>query len=295
MLGLGGSLTTGGALAPERVLIASYDFNNDTGTSSAGTTVPSGWQHGGSSAHTIYDSVTSFSGNYWRTTYYRTPSNYTGVGGAHVGGPDTLTNVVTDGTWDATGGATTSRYFHYEATGSGNANNSTSEISSLRTNELDFSDYASVEMTFWFHAYSSVPTTGDHFASNLLDGNASPGGFAVACTTSNSSASSASESGTGLGLTSQTAGGATVVYTNQAGSVVSTQRLANNGSTHASGHNDSLADNNKWIKATVDLSAAAGQSSNYIYFIYFTHHNGTQNSYGQDFCFDSVSIIGTKP
>ena len=295
MLGLGSSLTTGGALAPERVLIASYDFNNDTGTGSAEQIVPSGWQHGSSSAHTIYASVTSNTSNFWRTTYYRTGSNYTGPGGAHVGGPDTLTNVVTDGTWESTSNQIDARYWHYEATGSGNASNATSEISSLRTNELDFSDYASVEMTFWFHAYSDVPTTGDHFTSNLSDGNASPGGFAIACTTSSSSASSASQSGTGLGLTSQTAGGATAVYTNQAGVKVSTQRLANNGSTHASGHSASLADNNKWIKATVDLSAAAGQSSNYIYFIYFTHHNGTQNFYGQDFSFDSVSIIGTKP
>tara|TARA_R100001443_G_scaffold65025_1_gene74378 strand:- start:2241 stop:3128 length:888 start_codon:yes stop_codon:yes gene_type:complete len=295
MLGLGSSLATGGALAPERVLIASYSFNDDTGTGSASTTLPSGWQNGGGGAHTLYSSVTSNASSFWRTTYYRTGSNYTGPGGAHVGGPDTLNNVVTDGTWDSTSNATTSRYWHYEATGSGNDNDATSQVSSLRTNELDFSDYASVEMTFWFHAYSDVPTTGDHFTSNVLDGNAFPGGFAVACTTSSSSASSASQSGTGLGLTSQIGGGATAVYTNQAGSVVSTQRLANNGATQASGHSASLADNNKWIKATVDLSAAAGQSSNYIYFIYFTHHNGTQNFYGQDFSFDSVSIIGTKP
>ena len=100
MLGLGSSLATGGALAPERVLIASYSFNDDTGTGSASTTLPSGWQNGGGGAHTLYSSVTSNASSFWRTTYYRTGSNYTGPGGAHVKGPDTLNNVVTDGTWN---------------------------------------------------------------------------------------------------------------------------------------------------------------------------------------------------
>ena len=282
MLGLGSSLTTGGAFAPERVLIASYSF--DTSGS-----LPSGWQSGVSSAHTLYGSVTSDTSNFWTNRTANTPSSFTGPGGGHVAGPDTLDTVVTDGTWD---NSSDYRYYHYEATGQGNANDANSERSSLRTNELDFSAYASVEMTLWFHAASFG--SHDHFVSNDGSGTPPPLGFGIACTTSASSASSAAQSGTGLGFTSDIAGGATAVYTNLSGTVVSTVRLAHNGAVQSSGHTSGLADGNKWIKATIDLSNAAGQSSNYIYFTYFTHYNGTGNWYAQDFAFDSVSIIGTK-
>jgi len=287
MLGLGTHITTlttpssGG----QRTLIASYDFNSDTGsgTGSSNTTTPSGWAKGLSAAHTVFGSTTtknvSTSSVGWLFTSATTASSSTGPGGGHVGGPDTLDTVITDGTWD---NGSSHRYMHYEATGA-NGFDSTDPITNIytmRTDELDFSNYSSVEMTFWAH----------NFCTNVSQGTKDGYGMGLAVTTNATSASSAVEAGSGLGFTGFTAGGATMAYTDTTGSSRSEVRLGGAGRAQTSGHATQLSDANKWVKVTADLSAAAGQSSVYIYFTMFPHAAG--NGFQQDVSIDSITIIG---
>ena len=117
MLGLGSSLISSGAVSESpRVLIASYNFNDDTGsgTGSSNATIPSGWATGMGAAHTVFGSTTTKNATGpaigFTFTSATTPSTNTGAGGGHVGGPDTLGTVVTDGTWD---GGTDHRYMMY--------------------------------------------------------------------------------------------------------------------------------------------------------------------------------------
>ena len=135
-------------------------------------------------------------------------------------------------------------------------------------------------MTFWAH----------NFCAAVNQGTKDGYGMGLAATTNATSASSAVEAGSGLGFTGFTAGGATMVYTDTTGSSRSEVRLGGAGRIQTSGHSDSLADANKWVKVTVDLSAAAGQSSVYIYFTMFPHAAG--NGFQQDVCIDSIAIIG---
>lgn len=286
MLGLGSSLISSGAVSEApRVLIASYDFTSDTGsgTSASNTTIPSGWGKGLGAAHTVFGSTTTKnslgSGIGWLFTAATTASLNTGPGGGHVGGPDTLDTVITDGTWDS---GSSHRYMHYEATGQTGFDSSDpiTNIYTMRTDPLDFSNYSSVEMTFWAH----------NFCFNASQGTKDGYGMGLAVTTNSTSASSAVEAGSGLGFTSFTDGGATMVYTDTTGSSRSEVRFGGAGRAQTTGHTDSLADSNKWVKVTADLSAAAGQSSVYIYFTMFPHAAG--NAFMQDISIDSIAIIG---
>jgi hypothetical protein len=131
-------------------------------------------------------------------------------------------------------------------------------------------------MTLWFHAF------GPHFGST--------GGAGISLTDSSTSSSSADEVASGLGFTSATAGGATITYTDLGGSSVSTARLGHNGQVQTSGHEDSEATANEWIKATVNISAAAGSSSVYVHFGVFA--TAGANNYQQDLGIDSIKIVG---
>jgi hypothetical protein len=216
----------------------------------------------------------------WLVGYDTTASTNTGPIGGHVGGPDTLSTVITDGTAIDDGDAGSdddsgNSYLVYES--SSPASDTLAERRQIvRTGELDFSGYSSIELTFWFHAYGAT------FGNNL--------GAGVAVTTSATSASSAAQAGSGLGFTSDTAGGATLGYTALDGSSVSTVRLGHAGQTHASGDAHTQADANDWIKATADLSAAAGQSSVYIHFGMITQ--AISSAFTQDIGIDSIAIIG---
>ncbi len=137
----------------------------------------------------------------------------------------------------------------------------------IRTGELDFSSFSTITMTFWFHQYSAFQST-DH-----------SGDFGVTATTDNNDASSG-----GIGFTSDTAGGATIVYW-----------TADDGSSTASAVriNSSQQTSNaaKWRKATVDLSAMAGESSVYIYF--FSATKATSYYWCNDTAIDSIKVVGS--
>ena len=87
MLGLGSSLISSGAVSePPRVLIASYNFNDDTGSgTSSNTTLPSGWAKGMGAAHTVFGSTTTKNATGpaigFTFTSATTPSTNTGAGG----------------------------------------------------------------------------------------------------------------------------------------------------------------------------------------------------------------------
>tara|TARA_Y100000401_G_scaffold99289_1_gene87469 strand:- start:79 stop:951 length:873 start_codon:yes stop_codon:yes gene_type:complete len=289
MLGLGSSLMSSGAVSDPRALIASYDFSLLGGDMDApgnytGSELPTDWATStdsqnflmyGSTTTNVNETLQSGSPTRgWVVGYDTTASTATGPIGGHIGGPDTLTTVVTDGT-AIDGGGVNNSYLVYEA--SSPASNAVIERRQIvRTGALDFSGYTSIELTFWFHAYGAA------LGNNL--------GAGVAVTTSATSASSAAEAGSGLGFTSDTAGGATLNYTALDGSSVSTVRLGHAGQTHTSGDSDTQADANDWIKATADLSAAAGQSSVYIHFGMIAR--GVTQPFTQDIAIDSIAIIG---
>jgi len=285
MLGLGSGLTQGGLLS-SRALIASYDFSGlgafmNLG-SYTGSELPTNWQATTSGSNFVVYGTTSTdvaagSNRGWMTGFDTTGSNNTGPIGGHLGGSDTLNRVVTSGI-AIDGGDDQNSYLVYESS-SGAFSSTATKRQIIRTNELDFSGYSSIELTFWFHAY------GRSFGSDL--------GGGVAITTNATSASSAVEAGSGLGFTSDTAGGATLNYTALDGSSVSTVRLGHAGETQTSGDEQLQADANNWIKATADLSAAAGQSSVYIHFGMFTTNTSQQpDGFRQDLAIDSIAIIG---
>ncbi len=284
MLGLGSSISTVPYVegAAPRTLIASYDFNDDTGSvDGSSATLPSGWEKADSGNFTLFGSTTddnlgaSQDTVGWIFGHSQTGSLNTGVGGGHIPGPDTLETVVTSGVWGAT---TARRYMYYEASSFGSSTTSV-KAGAIRSNELDFSGFSTVTMTFWFHAFGAA------FGGNY--------GTAVAATTSATSSSSAVEAGSGLGLTSATAGGATISYTDLGGTDDTTVRIGHNGQIQTTGHTTaSDPDTNYWIKATVDLSAAAGQSSVYIHFVHFANTGNGGQAYFQDTCIDSIAIIG---
>ena len=282
MLGLGSYLTQESFpsdVSSGETLIASYNFQNDTGTGTGSGTIPSGWERSTGGAYTIYGttvdtSSASLPARGWQFTSGTTVTTNSGPGGGHVGGPDAIGFVVdpSSGTW-----ASTNRYLYYEASSATSATSNYRSV--IRTEELDFSGYSNITMTFWFHAY------GDAFGGNV--------GGAVAVTTAAQSSSSADEAGTGLGLTSDTAGGATITYEDLGGTSHSVVRIGAGGQVQTSGHTSVLnSATNYYVKATCDLSAAAGQSSVYVHFVMITNAvAGTP--YRQDLAIDSISIIGS--
>ena len=283
MLGLGTDISRAISPSDGRVLIASYDFNSDTGsTSPSSQTVPTGWAKADSGNFTLFGSTTDYdlSGNQnsrgWVFGHGNTGSSGTGAIGGHAGGPDSLSTVITSGVSDET---SSHRYLFSETSTPMNPGSlQDARATIIRTGELDFSDYTSVEITFWFHCYGAAFGSG--------------GGFGIAATTSTTSASSAAEAGSGLGFTSFTGGGATMNFTDLSGTEKSLKRIGSEGQVQTDGHTSSDGVNNRWIKATVDLSAAAGQSTVYIHFAGIS--NPATNSFKQDFGVDSIAIIGTK-
>ena len=191
-------------------------------------------------------------------------------------------------------GGTTSggahRYMFYEASGLA----SSTQLSCTHINSnvragvglpaIDFTGYSGLKLEFWAHVF------GAGFHGNT---SCDEVGFAVAVTNSATSTSSANEIATGLGLSSDTAGGAEMTYTDLSGNVVTTKRLGGDGQIQTSGHG-SVADGAKWIKVTADISGASGASDARIYFTNITHGGqGTATSrYQQDVCVDNIRITG---
>jgi len=273
MLGLGLGISKGTVIKAQTT-IASYDFNSDTGSGNSSVTLPTNWAKADSGNFTMYGSTndSDLAGSQntqgWIFDTGKTASSNTGPIGGHAGGVDS-----TSGASDTGSGH---RYLSYEATGNGH-NASAIVAGAIRTEELDFSSYTNVTMTLWFHAY------GTHFGST--------GGGGIALTDSATSSSSADEVASGLGFTSATAGGATITYTDLGGSSVSTVRLGHDGQVQTSGHEDSAATANEWIKADVDISAAAGSSSVYVHFGFFA--TAGSSFFAQDLGIDSIKIVGS--
>lgn len=286
MLGLGADISH--SVTPSsgvtRTLIVSYDFNDDTGTNATNqqsTTFPTGWAKADSGNFTLFGSTVDHEllGNQnargWMFGFSNTGSSTTGPIGGHTGGPDTLDSVITSGVSDET---SSHRYLFSETSTPMNPSAAQDPRATIiRTKELDFSAYTSVEMTFWFHCYGAAFGSG--------------GGFGIAATTSATSASSAVEAGSGLGFTSFTAGGATMNFTDLSSASKSLVRIGSEGQVQTDGHLSSDGVNNRWIKATADLSAAAGESSVYIHFAAIS--NPHSSAFLQDFGVDSIAIIGT--
>ncbi len=278
MLGLGVGVTKWGVATEAAELtattIVSYDFNSDTGSGGPTvTTLPTGWQKADSGNWTMFGSTNDGDlGIYqaqrgWCFDTGTTATAATGPIGGHAGGVDSDSGASDTGTGH--------RYLVYES--SNTAFNTTNIVAgAIRLPELDFSSYSNVTMTLWFHAF------GPHFGST--------GGCGIALTDNSTSSSSADEVASGLGFTSATAGGATITYTDLGGSSVSTARLGHNGQVQTSGHEDSEATANEWIKATVNISAAAGSSSVYVHFGFFA--TAGANNYQQDLGIDSIKIVG---
>ena len=268
MLGLGLGLSKGGvptgSTGSTNTTVASYDFEDG---------IPGGWTKADSGNWTMYGSTNDtdlggYQGNKgWLINGGAAGSNGTGPIGSHAGGVDS----------DSGASTTDGSILHLLYESSVPASNTSAIVAgAIRTEQLDFSNYSSVNMTFWFHAY------GASFGEN--------GGGGISLTDSATSSSSADEVGSGLGFTSATAGGATMTYTDLSGSSVSTVRLGHAGQVQTSGAEDDAATANEWIKATVDLSAAAGENKVYIHFGFFA--TSGSNGFTQDLGIDSIKIIG---
>ena len=284
MLGIGNSLVHPDPIGGPEILL-SEDFDSlptapGTGSqmSRGNGEIPTNWQVSifGTPTVTMYGSTNENSlavSRGWVFGHTRTASTVTGPGGGMISGVD-----AESGIWLADSGKC---YMVYEST-SPAASTINTVRHAARSHELDFSGFSSVELTFWFHAFGSA-----HGGA----ANNSGKGVGVACTTSATSCSSDVEAGSGLGFTCDTAGGADIVYTDLTFTARTVKRLGGAGQVQSSGHTNPSAFNNFYIKATVDLSAAAGQSSVYVWWGMFTSAVGS--SFRQDLAIDNVLIIGT--
>lgn len=269
MLGVGSGATRSDEFKGE--LIYEQDFTSlPNGNRSS---LPTGWASSisGSPTHTVYGSTNESSltnSKGWIFKNGTTGSQYTGPGGGvkHA-----------SGYWNS---SSSYGYLVYEASTPGSST-STTKIHSMRTNELDFQNYTTIGLSFYYHAYGAG-IGGSSNDSGL--------GLGIACTTSTTSAAQANEAGTGLGFTSVTEGGGDIVLISEA---ITTKRLGGTGQVQTQGHTAALNEHNKWEKARVDLSAAAGQSSCYIWFTMFTSIHPSL-AYAQDICIDKIKIIGSK-
>ena len=112
----------------------------------------------------------------------------------------------------------------------------------------------------------------------------------MACTTDAASASSAVEAGTGLGFTGDDTGGCTLVYDSNGDNSTdtSTVRLTSQINTDGDQYNEEQTAARKWRKCTIDLSAAAGESSVYIYLL--GGSNNHSQYYRGDIAVDNIKI-----
>lgn len=249
---------------PSETTILSVDFNSVGSVDGSSATLPSGWAKADSGNMTVYGSTTdSDMGSNQNTRGWvigtgSTTSSATGPNGGHQDGVD-----ATDGAQNT---FSSHRYMYLEASNPAGATSARKQHL-IRTGELDFSSFTTITMTFWFHHYSNFGG-GDH-----------SGDFGVTATPDNDDASSGA-----IGFTSDTAGGATIVYW-----------TADDGSSTASAVriNSSQQTSNaaKWRKATVDLSAMAGESSVYIYF--FSATKAHTYYWCNDTAVDSIKVVGS--
>ena len=222
-----------------------------------------------------------------------TASNGTGPTGHHggdfnvLGDIDTGTNTLQDSYLFYESSAASSASATYQnALGVGGSG----AIRAVRSPELDFSEFDSVEITMFAHLFGAA------FGNGAIE--ASPTGVGIAATTSATSSSSAVEAGAGLGFTSRTAGGATF-------KVMQDNSLTDEDSTHTNqvrlGSQGQIqsANTDKYRYVTVDLSAAAGQSSVYIWLAFFSIINSPNTNqqgtfFRQDAAIDNFQIRGFK-
>jgi len=261
---------------PDLILSTTFDDDTGSGDGSAGT-VPSGWEKADSGNMTVYtgqtdsDLSTNQSNMGWVFGDDHTNSSQTGPGGGMDNDLDATT-----GTWST---ASEHRYMYLESS-SNAASQTVHKYHLIRTSAIDLSSYAAgdtIVLKFWFHKYGASHTE-NHFG--------------IAATTATNDASNASEAGTGLGFTSDTAGGASITFwTAHDGSTTSTaQRIT--GQQQTSGHTTAQANANLWRLAEADLSAAAGQSTVYIYFLVVTHDASV--SYRQDLGIENMQVLATR-
>ena len=230
----------------------------------------------------------SANANGWVHDKANTTSTITGPTGAHSGGFNTL------GDNDATANDSSISYLQYESSAASGASATYSNalgqggsgaIRAIRSPQLDFSEFDSVELTMFVHCFG---TPFGHSAT----------GIGVAVTTDENSSSSAAEAGSGLGFTSRTAGGATF-------KIMQDNSLTDEDSTHTNqvriGSQGQIqtASEQRYRYATADLSAAAGQSSVYIWLAFFSIINAGSGSsstahFRQDAAVDSFQIRGFK-
>lgn len=219
-----------------------------------------------------------------------TASTGTGPNGHHGGDFNTIGDV-DNGSNNATDG-----YLAYESSAANSASSTyqnalkaagSGAIRAIRSPELDFSAFDTVEITMFAHLFGAAFGT-----------NSSETGIGIAATTSATSSSSAAEAGSGLGFTSRTAGGATfkVMQDNSLTDEDSTHtdqvRLGSQGQFQSSG-------GDKYRYVTADLSAAAGQSSVYIWLAFFSIINSPATNqqdtfFRQDASIDNFQIRGLK-
>ena len=214
--------------------------------------VPTNWRT--STSDTVFGSTTcdrQWSGDTGGTT----PSSGTGPTRGH----DSDQGIDGDGREGASG----DDYCYTEATSQFN------KRFLLRTPELNLSNNT-LKLYFWFHMYGS----------NM-------GNLGVAATDSSTSAADDTLS---KHFTSDTAGGLTIVYWDDASDdgsstasgvrITGQQQTAGHGSTATAAH---------WRLASVDLNDLAGESSVYLWFL---SKSGTQ--FRSDVCIDDVEVVGEE-
>tara|TARA_R100000231_G_scaffold139603_1_gene121543 strand:+ start:595 stop:1476 length:882 start_codon:yes stop_codon:yes gene_type:complete len=223
---------------------------------------PTGWETL-SNTHIVFG-TTAVTRAWTSDTGGTTPSGGTGPSAGH----DSSQGIDGDGrestATDASGNLSDD-YIYTEAT------NQFNKRMLLRTPELDFSNALSnntLKLYFWFHM----------FGSNM-------GSLGVAAS---DSSTSAADTTLGKHFTSDTEGGLTITFWDDAsddGSSTSSalrisgqQQTAGHGSTATAAH---------WRLAEVDLNDLAGQSSVYLWFF-----GKTGASFRSDMCIDDVEVVG---
>ena len=208
-----------------------------------------------STSHTIFGSTTS-ERNWTSDAGFTTPSSGTGPTDGH----DSSQGIDGDGREGSS-----NDYVYTEVSGQFN------KRFLLRTPELNFSNALSnstLKLYFWFHMYGS----------NI-------GNLGVAAT---DSSTSAGDSTLGKHFTSDTAGGLTITFwddasddgssTSSAVRITGQQQTNGHGSTNTAAH---------WRLAAVDLNDLAGQSSVYLWFF-----SKSSSSFRGDVCLDDVEVVG---